>query len=235
MSERWRIGSKYGIHVYEGDRPVATFQTVGDAKRAVAAVNMPDSPPACGTCPTCGDAISAGTFILHDVVYPCGDPFHTQGAGDGAGCPDPNCPGYLCPETHHKENDHARFDLRVSETDRGPDGDDGKGSRGGESLRGGAGISATGRPGQDLRDSRAPIQRHVGERGDHAPAGRDASAVGAGPSQPPAADEVVVRSCVNCDSVTSSGWHTICDNCFTHNLEEPLVPKRPTSARGETP
>lgn len=35
----WRIGKHYGIHVYEGDRPVATFHDAADAERAVAAVN----------------------------------------------------------------------------------------------------------------------------------------------------------------------------------------------------
>jgi hypothetical protein len=35
----WRVGSHYGIHVYEGDRPVATFHTAIDARRAVEAVN----------------------------------------------------------------------------------------------------------------------------------------------------------------------------------------------------
>lgn len=35
----WRVGSHYGIHVYEGDRPVATFLDPADAERAVAAVN----------------------------------------------------------------------------------------------------------------------------------------------------------------------------------------------------
>jgi len=40
----WRVGRSYGIHVYEvgptspeGDRPVATFHTVADAREAVAA------------------------------------------------------------------------------------------------------------------------------------------------------------------------------------------------------
>lgn len=36
---QWRVGSKYGIHVYEGDRPVATFLRPDDAKLAVEAVN----------------------------------------------------------------------------------------------------------------------------------------------------------------------------------------------------
>lgn len=36
---RWRVGRHYSIHVYEDERPVATFHTAVDAKRAVAAVN----------------------------------------------------------------------------------------------------------------------------------------------------------------------------------------------------
>lgn len=35
----WRVGRHYGIHVYEGDRPVATFHRVEDARRAVEAIN----------------------------------------------------------------------------------------------------------------------------------------------------------------------------------------------------
>ncbi len=35
----WRVGSHYGIHVYEGDRPVATFHRPEDAARAVAALS----------------------------------------------------------------------------------------------------------------------------------------------------------------------------------------------------
>lgn len=31
----WRVGNHYQIHVYEGDRPVATFHTVQDAHQAV--------------------------------------------------------------------------------------------------------------------------------------------------------------------------------------------------------
>lgn len=38
----WRIGEHYQIHVYEGERPVATFHAVVDAKRAVDAVNSLD-------------------------------------------------------------------------------------------------------------------------------------------------------------------------------------------------
>lgn len=40
----WRIGNHYGIHVYEGDRPVATFHSADDAARAVAAVNAAPAP-----------------------------------------------------------------------------------------------------------------------------------------------------------------------------------------------
>lgn len=35
----WRVGRHYGIHVYEGDRPVATFHDPEEAALAVAAVN----------------------------------------------------------------------------------------------------------------------------------------------------------------------------------------------------
>jgi hypothetical protein len=35
----WRIGRHYGIHVYEGNRPVATFHDSADAEQAVLAVN----------------------------------------------------------------------------------------------------------------------------------------------------------------------------------------------------
>jgi hypothetical protein len=35
----WRVGDHYGIHVYAGDVPVATFHTAADAAVAVAAVN----------------------------------------------------------------------------------------------------------------------------------------------------------------------------------------------------
>lgn len=38
-AEGWRVGRHYDIHVYEGDRPVATFFTARDARRAVEAVN----------------------------------------------------------------------------------------------------------------------------------------------------------------------------------------------------
>jgi hypothetical protein len=34
----WRLGSHYQIHVYAGERPVATFHTVEDARRCVSAV-----------------------------------------------------------------------------------------------------------------------------------------------------------------------------------------------------
>lgn len=35
----WRVGQHYSIHVYEDDRPVATFHTMEDAQLAVDAVN----------------------------------------------------------------------------------------------------------------------------------------------------------------------------------------------------
>ncbi len=35
----WRVGRHYGIHVYEGDRPVATFHDADEARLAVGAVN----------------------------------------------------------------------------------------------------------------------------------------------------------------------------------------------------
>jgi hypothetical protein len=43
--EKWRIGTSWGIHVYQGEkgspgeRPVATFHDPADAQRAVDAVN----------------------------------------------------------------------------------------------------------------------------------------------------------------------------------------------------
>lgn len=40
MSEHWRIGNHYGIHVYEGDRPVATFHRAEDAMVAIIAHNL---------------------------------------------------------------------------------------------------------------------------------------------------------------------------------------------------
>lgn len=35
----WRVGRHYNIHVYEGERPVATFHSPDDARRCVEAVN----------------------------------------------------------------------------------------------------------------------------------------------------------------------------------------------------
>ena len=37
--EPWRVGSHYKVHVYQGERPVATFHDPADAARAVAAAN----------------------------------------------------------------------------------------------------------------------------------------------------------------------------------------------------
>lgn len=45
-STRWRIGNHYDVHVYEHDRPVATFHDAQDAARAVAAVNGATAAPA---------------------------------------------------------------------------------------------------------------------------------------------------------------------------------------------
>jgi len=39
VTDRWRVGGHYGIHVYCGDSPVATFFTPGEARRAVEAHN----------------------------------------------------------------------------------------------------------------------------------------------------------------------------------------------------
>lgn len=41
----WRVGNHYGIHVYEGDRPVATFHDPADAERAVQVVNVAGAEP----------------------------------------------------------------------------------------------------------------------------------------------------------------------------------------------
>jgi len=41
----WRVGQHYGLHVYEGDRPVATFHRPEDAARTVAAVNATKPAP----------------------------------------------------------------------------------------------------------------------------------------------------------------------------------------------
>lgn len=38
LREAWRVGNHYGIHVYEGDRPVATFHREADARRCVEAL-----------------------------------------------------------------------------------------------------------------------------------------------------------------------------------------------------
>ncbi len=39
VTDRWRVGEHYGIHVYCGESPVATFFTPGEARRAVEAHN----------------------------------------------------------------------------------------------------------------------------------------------------------------------------------------------------
>ncbi len=39
MSERWRVGTKVAVNVYEGDRPVCQCHTPRDARLIVSAVN----------------------------------------------------------------------------------------------------------------------------------------------------------------------------------------------------
>lgn len=45
MSDPYRVGNDYPIHVYQGDRPVATFFTAEEAKAFVDAVNRVESLP----------------------------------------------------------------------------------------------------------------------------------------------------------------------------------------------
>lgn len=40
----WRIGTSYGIHIYEGDSPIATFHFKTDALLAVEAYNAKEFP-----------------------------------------------------------------------------------------------------------------------------------------------------------------------------------------------
>lgn len=40
MSERWRVGRKVPLNIYEGNRPVCQCHTADDAKRIVAAMNF---------------------------------------------------------------------------------------------------------------------------------------------------------------------------------------------------
>lgn len=47
----WRVGRSYRLHVYEGDRPVATFHHAEDAARAVTAVNRQQVAPDSGSGP----------------------------------------------------------------------------------------------------------------------------------------------------------------------------------------
>lgn len=39
----YRVGTHYGVHVYEGDRPVATFFDVAEAAAFVAAMNRAEA------------------------------------------------------------------------------------------------------------------------------------------------------------------------------------------------
>lgn len=73
------------------------------------------------------------------------------------------------------ESDDAPDDLRVSEADRSTDGGHGQSASGGQGVQRRAGCLPAGGAGQDVCDPGASVQRDVGERGDHATAGRDAA------------------------------------------------------------
>lgn len=73
------------------------------------------------------------------------------------------------------ESDDAPDDLRVSEADRSTDGGHGQSASGGQGVQRRAGCLPAGGAGQDVCDQGASVQRDVGERGDHATAGRDAA------------------------------------------------------------
>jgi hypothetical protein len=70
----WRTGRHYGIHIYEDDRPVATFHDPADAQRAVDAVNTAHGPdhlvtiepnrPDRALC-TCGRWVTGPPELLH--------------------------------------------------------------------------------------------------------------------------------------------------------------------------
>ncbi len=71
MSERWRVGHKVPINIYEGDnpgRPICQVHNEGDARRIVDAVNATLGPhkwSMAGFCMNCGATWSAG------VELPC--------------------------------------------------------------------------------------------------------------------------------------------------------------------
>jgi len=49
MFEKWRVGTHYGIHVYAGNRPVATFHNRVEALQAVADHNSQEPRLGCAT------------------------------------------------------------------------------------------------------------------------------------------------------------------------------------------
>lgn len=60
----WRVGEHYKIHVYQGDRPVATFHNSSDAHLAVAAVARLTSDP--------GKRRAAAVEAIHDSLVMLG-------------------------------------------------------------------------------------------------------------------------------------------------------------------
>ena len=83
-------------------------------------------------------------------------------------------------------DENAPINVRVPEADGRSDREDGARASGGEGFQRRAGRGTAGGAGQDLHDSGASVERDVGERGDHAPAGRDAApaAVDEAPATP---------------------------------------------------
>lgn len=82
----WRVGAHYGIHVYEGDRPVATFHTVADARQAVRDHNAAEAPDSeCYTLPN-GECVAPNCKLhsqrreptLRDICLHCGQPIHWE-------------------------------------------------------------------------------------------------------------------------------------------------------------
>jgi hypothetical protein len=84
IPRKWRVGSHYGIHVYEitnsepgtenDDRPVATFHTAQDARNAVAAFNKSTESASAATQSPVG--------VAAPVVMPRRMPLSTVSVGD---------------------------------------------------------------------------------------------------------------------------------------------------------
>lgn len=74
----WRVGEHYGIHVYEGDRPVATFHTAVDAHVAVQAYNAfgkvepsaPETPGEVGVLDVIEANANAQRAVLERIAVP---------------------------------------------------------------------------------------------------------------------------------------------------------------------